>query len=374
MSWQRLRRRKLDQSRTPRGLPILALLNASSSDAGSPDDPLEFAFVNHLDGQVWVARQDGSEPRRLTRGHALVVHAAWSPRGDRMTFQRNSGSNAYVEVINADGRNWKRLAQGREPVWAPDATRIAFLAKVTNRFGEKMNEIFSVKLDGSGLRRLTHLTEIPGDLGPKSTARVVIDTDSALTWAPGGEILFAISSLSDHGNLHSVDAKTGIARKLTGYAQYEAGLASWSPNGRRIVYEHSADEVGLITEIYVMNRDGSGKKRLSTSFSDTSPSWSLGGEKIVFSRVNGLDLTTGGAGSEIFVMDADGSKKQPLTHNPADDDMAESMPDGRISFVRTSNGRETLMVMKADGTDQRPLIRHRPEGLSSMNPIWRPIR
>jgi TolB protein len=125
-----------------------------------------------------------------------------------------------------------------------------------------------------------------------------------------------------------------------------------------------------VDEIYIMNSDGSGQKRLSTSFVDGSPSWSPDGKKLLFSRVDGEELVAGSVGAEIFVMNPDGSAKRRLTDNPADDDQPEWTPDGRICFVRSSNGSERVMVMNADGSGQRPLVPHSPH---ADYPIWQPI-
>ena len=121
-----------------------------------------------------------------------------------------------------------------------------------------------------------------------------------------------------------------------------------------------------------MNRNGSSERRLTTAFADLWPTWSPDGKRILFSRADALKQVTEGAGSEIFVMNADGSSKRQLTHNPADDASPAWIPDGRISFVRSANGRERIMVMNADGTGQRPLTRQDPKSISAEYPIWRP--
>src|SRR4029450_7144841 len=55
----------------------------------------------------------------------------------------------------------------------------------------------------------------------------------------------------------------------------------WSPNGRRIAFVRRN---GRQSDIWVMNRDGSGKRRLTpTEYpSEHSPDWSPDGRKIAF--------------------------------------------------------------------------------------------
>ena len=75
------------------------------------------------------------------------------------------------------------------------------------------------------------------------------------------------------------------------------------------------------TEIYVMNADGTGQTRLTTSVHDPSfihsgdihPSWSPDGTKIAFASYR--DATTTSYNPEIYVMNADGSNQSRLTNN-----------------------------------------------------------
>ena len=64
-------------------------------------------------------------------------------------------------------------------------------------------------------------------------------------------------------------------------------------------------------EIYVMNADGSGQTRLTTSAgADSEPAFSPDGKKIAFRSDRDGD-------GEIFVMNADGTGQTPLTSNAA---------------------------------------------------------
>ena len=90
---------------------------------------------------------------------------------------------------------------------------------------------------------------------------------------------------------------------------------AWSPDGRKIAF--SRDGPGSNDEIYVINADGSGQRRLTQS--GRQPLWSPDGQKIAFrSKRNGND--------DIYVMNPDGSGQRNLTRNPArvDDSLAWS--------------------------------------------------
>jgi Tol biopolymer transport system component len=70
-------------------------------------------------------------------------------------------------------------------------------------------------------------------------------------------------------------------------------------------------------------------------------------------------------------MNADGSDRVRLTAGPNDFAPTWSPDGARIAFVRTSasSQRQEIVVMNADGTDQRSLT---PAGESDSCPAWSP--
>ena len=165
----------------------------------------------------------------------------------------------------------------------------------------------------------------------------------------------------------------------------------WSPNGRRLVISRGWD-------IYVVNRDGTGRRRLTRSnrADDSEPAWSPTGRWIAFDRngsiarirPNGRGLELLGPGTQpdwspngerlvfvdfdnrrrgdIYTMRADGTDRRRLTDTRKDElDPAWSPGGKRIAFSRGRSMRvpfrRSIWVMHRDGTDARRLVRNGSE-------------
>lgn len=136
---------------------------------------------------------------------------------------------------------------------------------------------------------------------------------------------------------------------------------AWSPNGRTIAF---ASKRSGTFDLYAMNVDGSGTRRLtSTKDDDGQPTWSPDGERIAFAR--------GGSG-RLFVMNADGSGARRLTDEAAEETEPAWSPDSRwIAYVRRDPGSSIreLWLVRPDGSQQRRLTKL---GGVSQAPAWSP--
>ncbi len=163
---------------------------------------------------------------------------------------------------------------------------------------------------------------------------------------------------SDQGRL--TDEK-GDLSTLEG-VQFQTQPA-WSPDGTRIAFA-SAREGSF--DIFVMNSDGTGTTRLTSSKeNDQHPTWSPDGSRIVFSRFTDAD--------HLYVMNADGTGARRL----GDDDLASEAepawsPDGSwIAYSRKTPGTELreIWVVRADGSDRRAVTKL---SAKSYTPTWDP--
>ena len=154
---------------------------------------------------------------------------------------------------------------------------------------------------------------------------------------------------------------------LQQFAHLPAGACCprWSPDGRRIAFSAPHGSPPLLSDIWVMNADGSGLVNLTRApqQDNQEPSWSPDGKQIVFSALLGNTLT-------LSLMHADSSQKRLLLRGMEGDSPAWS-PDGKhIAFIsQLGDTLSAIYVMNTDGSYITRLTR--VQGFYS-SPVWSP--
>jgi Ca2+-binding RTX toxin-like protein len=93
---------------------------------------------------------------------ARSVHGTWSPDGRRVAYARADG----IHVIGADGSGDRKIrATGQAPVWSPRGDLAFADDGECNEYG-----IFTMRPDGSGVRRLTQICRLVGTPGADTIA------------------------------------------------------------------------------------------------------------------------------------------------------------------------------------------------------------
>lgn len=242
------------------GGPVTMIAGAGE-DPTYPDwspDGKRIAFAAVVDGQedIFVMNLDGTERKRLTDDPAREGHPRWSPDGARIFF--NSDRVAAERTTTGD--------------WPPE--------------GEDIVDIFSVRADGSDLKRHTRCRDecsypsVSPDGGKLLYRRVWWTKDAAGKPVRNSEV--AISNVDGSGETN-----------LTNDAAYDV-YPIWSHDGRHVYFSSQRPQPSSTMHLWRMSAAGGPAVRISSGdWHHRQPAPDRQGKKIyVFAvkRVGGVDV------------------------------------------------------------------------------------
>jgi Tol biopolymer transport system component len=251
-----------------------------------------------------------------------IAFSVWNPARNKYEL--------YVSRIDGSGRNL--LGEGfRQPQFRQDGNLLA--------------------VNGDGVPNFEHLVTMDANGGNLLEVSTYSE-DSYPTWSPDGSIVAYSSTSWGDGQ-----SRLGIVHDMFGKNQDWITVASteirgeypfWMGDGR-VVY-HGCDFLagGGNCALYWVAAGGGTYHRLTTDQSDTAPAGS--GSRVAF-------MSARDGNWEVYLINMDGSGLKRLTNNNAQDGLPAWSPDGKsIAFVSNRSGAWAIWVMNAGGSNQRKLF------------------
>ncbi len=233
----------------------------------------KIVFESNRDGhwQLYTAAKDGSNQLNISNHAFNDYQVAVSPDGKWLCFVSDRDGDPDLYVMRLVDMNVSKVTAhpGAElfPAFSRKTGRIYFNASLDSLGGQ---DIYSVRLDGQDLRRVTRTTE----------------DETAVSVSPDGRKALALQrgkgSYSE--DIVVIDLETGRVTNLTNSLATE-GWPSWSLDGTHIFF--SSDRSAGTFNLFKMASDGSGVEQLtyiSPPFMDTRPQVSQDGRKLLFNR------------------------------------------------------------------------------------------
>lgn len=305
----------------------------------------------------------------------------------RITFMRmDSGDHWQVWVADAGLGGQVQIteedANSGWSVWAPDGSRLAFDSDRTDADPSDdtpINDVFTMRPDGSDVRKLTDSASFSGDAAYAPDGRhIAFDSDRGDYPAAQG---IYITDLTGE-ELRRVTATPG-----DGWMDL---APRFSPDGSRLVFtrvknfEHRPRGrlAGETSALFIVNSDGTNPRRITDwGIHPGDADWSPDGNTITF-ETQGREHP--GKGSDIYIVRPDGSGEVNVTRNDGVRGLGNEnafvfenssdpvfSPDGtRILFLDGKIGGGAfsfgLATMAPDGTDRAyltsdPMDEHQPD-------------
>ena len=281
--------------------------------------------VSHL----WIARSNGSgSPARLTNGEKGETAPQWAPDGSKIAFLADRGAadskaGNQVWLIRPDGGEADKLTSEENAVmafqWSPDGARIAFVTRDTPADKTDREKRHKDKFDA-----------------------ILVDADYT------------------YSHLWTI-ALADKSKKRVTQGAFSVSTPRWSPNSRSIAYVQSSMgqqesswfnlNADRNSDIYVVSADGGAPKKMTSNPGpDSDPVWSPDGTELAY--LSAMDPRSWAEKTDLVVMPAAGGTPRNLTRDFPDSATAVAWaPDGKSLYWDSEEGlrRHIFRVSSSGG-------------------------
>lgn len=309
--------------------------------------------------QIYILDFETGDIHRVSPGTGKTTCAYFQWNGDRVLF---ASSHLDPDAVKKQKEELEIRASGKKRRYSWDY--------------EPWMEIFSAKRDGSDIKRLTDQKGY----------------DAEGSWSPDGKLIVYSSNAEAYArkltkeekermevdpsyfcDLFIMNADGSGKRKLTSAPGYDGG-PFFSPDGKRVIFRRFSED-GHSADVYTINIDGTDERRL-TDFGCLSwaPFYHPSGDYIIWAANK-----EGYANFELYITDVDGTKEPVrVTYTDGFDGLPVFSPDGTKlvwTSSRTPDGKAQLFISDWNDELARELIARSPvrKGAQrAINTIFKP--
>ena len=249
--------------------------------AWTPDGRLAYASQASGNLDLWIAAEDGRQPRQVTRDSAMDVLPVATADGRYLVFVSNRGGRSNLWRVDLDGGNLKQLTPGGgaiSPSLSPDSQWVVYVAS-----NDGHDSLWKVSIDGGppiqlcpkvvgrpivspdgrwiagyypdGAANRTRVVVLPFAGGEPRVIEELAPTEwTVMQWSPDSRALTYIVTRQGVSNLWNQPIDGGPARPLTDFTTDQIFRFAWSIDGRRLAYERGQD----LNDIVLISNRGKG--------------------------------------------------------------------------------------------------------------------
>lgn len=242
-----------------------------------------------------------------------------------------------IYVADYDGVNARRVTSTTTlnitPVWSPDNQAIAYTSyRPSGDFGTFQDIIVSYITTGQ--------RETPANGSPQRQNYLPI-------YSPDGSKIAFTTNRDGNPEIYVMNRDGSGLRRMTNNPAIDV-TPTWSPNGNQLAWV--SDRTGT-PHIYIMNLDGTGQRSLISEYCDR-PTWGSG----PFNEIAYAART--GPGYDIKLYSFSTGETRKLTDGIGSNESPAFSPNGRhIAFTSTRSGKSQVFTITRTGEDLRQITR-----------------
>jgi TolB protein len=255
-------------------------------------------------------------------------------------LQDQKADDYEVYTMKTDGTEQKNLTNNKDVAWTYYSTPGKLIFVSDRGACKRCYFLYESDLDGTNIRKVTNLQL----------------EDSWMASRNGGKELIVAGRIDTRVRyqLFLVDRETGKFRQLTNEPAAAFRDPTFSPDGKKIAYVYKKNRTNRseIEELYVMNADGTNRKKLTTyptndpmakepGYKVGPPHWNAKHKFITYQSEQG-------GKSSIYAVTPDGKKQWKLTSNAHTEGWHDWSPDGNwLAFDArdAASGRYDIFLM-----------------------------